>query len=137
MKNRFETAVSKLVKAFFDGTLSKGNCSACAVGNMCDGYTQWFDVFGSDCIDGPFTKPENYNGYAQEVIDKTGYTWRELASVEKAFESNTLLRVGVQFHFTKKQIMQDQYNGLMAVVDVLCDIEGIEATETKKLFEYA
>ncbi|MCW3109903.1 MAG: hypothetical protein JWQ09_4409 [Segetibacter sp.] len=32
---RFERAVSALVDAFYKGTLRKGDCAACAVGNMC------------------------------------------------------------------------------------------------------
>ena len=149
MKNRFETAINKLVKAFFDGTLAKGDCTKCAVGNICDNKGDWSKVFmttgyGSD------VNPELYINNVliksvlgiylvlnpKDTIDKTGYSWEELALVESAFESNTKIHATKYYKHTEKELMQDQYNGLMAVVDVLCEIEGIEATETKKLFEY-
>jgi hypothetical protein len=35
MKASFDNTVSILVKAFLEGTLAKGDCDACAVGNIC------------------------------------------------------------------------------------------------------
>jgi hypothetical protein len=32
--------------------------------------------------------------------------------------------------------MSDQFNGLMAVVEVLCKFEGYDSSEYKKLFEF-
>ena len=35
MTATFENTVDILVRAYLDGTLFKGNCCACAVGNLC------------------------------------------------------------------------------------------------------
>lgn len=59
--------------------------------------------------------PRNYSGSAKKQIDATGYSWQELARVEYAFES------------AKKGESADDwmFNGLMAVLDVLADIHGV------------
>jgi hypothetical protein len=80
----------------------------------------------------------SFNNYeVVECIRPTGYSVLELAKVEKAFETNTKIHYNLYSEYTREQILQDQFNGLMAAVDVLCEIEGIEdATEYKQLFEY-
>ena len=133
--NRFDRAISKLVKAFFEGDLEKGDCARCAVGNICDGRNEWGDVFYT-ALEGQIIDIDNYFGLSKYVIDKTGYSWQELAKIENSFELNTEIHHNKYRRFSKSAIMEDQYNGLMAVVDVLCEIEGIESGETKKLFEY-
>lgn len=62
---------------------------------------------------------------AQKQIYVTGYTWQELARIEKAFESADMRRKDKMFH------------GLILVVDVLAEIHEIDLTtvkETKELF---
>lgn len=86
----------------------------------------WAAVF---CTDGRQTKdPDNYIGVAKDQIDSTGYTWMELAKIEKAFES-------ADHRYTDENRM---FNGLMAVVDVLAEIHGISLTtreQSKLLFQ--
>jgi hypothetical protein len=157
MKNseRFNRAIKALVAAFFNGTLAKGDCRACAVGNMvaCSKGVKldkkqfndisyetelifWRRVFFSN-DERQVVRPDRYEGKAKELIDSTGYNWRELAKVEKAFEINTEIHSLKYPFFSKDEIMQDQYNGLMAVVSVLCEIEGIESQEEyKEMFAY-
>lgn len=133
---RFNNAISKLVTAFFNDKLEKGICTACAVGNICNGASYWvsafYTVLGHQTIN-----PENYKELTKETIDKTGYSWEELAKVEKAFECNTKIHGNSYYKFTKKQIAEDQYKGLMAVVDVLCEIENIDPKEYKDMFSYS
>ena len=145
MKTRFKNAIDKLVYAFFNDELRKGSCKACAVGNICDGKEDWMYVFMTGTCGMQEIKECNYKNYLvlgsliykpKIVIDETGYYWKELARVEKAFELNTKIRGSRYHNHTKQEIMQDQYNGLMAVVDVLCDIEGYNSKEYKKMFEY-
>ena len=38
---RFEEAITKLYKAFHEGTLDAMDCEHCAVGNMCDNSKKW------------------------------------------------------------------------------------------------
>lgn len=152
--DRFNKAISALVQAFFNETLAKGSCTACAVGSIiaanigatiekksfqCDmSLRPWIEVFATNGETGHNEINEDaYVGRAKVLIDSTGYSWQELSSVENAFEVNTKISFSRYRFLNKEQIMEDQYNGLMAVVDVLCNIEGIESNETKKLFEHS
>ena len=140
----FNHTINVLVRAYLNDTLHHGICSACAVGNIVhaagapmlqsmlitDGSNAcWKWVFYTD--DGfqnfvsPTAEPEKYR-IGLRVIEATGYSVSELARVEFAFES----AVGE----SKDDMM---FSGLMAVVDVLADIHGIDLVvreETKKLF---
>jgi len=149
-ENRFDEAIKALVKGYFEESLIRGSCAACAVGNIIanamnediivtKGVTgsvkdygtwkggfnileSWFTVFGSRGMFGEqYILESNYRGVPREQIDSTGYSYKELARVEKAFESKG----------------EDMFTGLMAVVDVLCEIEGKsqeEAKEYKEMF---
>jgi hypothetical protein len=152
---RFNNAITALVKGFFEGTLFKNSCSACAVGNMvayslnykidndkgnnwADGtMTAWDSVFTTSYGKQKFL-PDRYVDEAKEQIDSTGYTVDELAKVEFAFETHTKIDWCDRKHFTQERLMADQFNGLMAVVDVLMEIEGMDKTvnDYRKLFEY-
>lgn len=146
---RFERAIAALVKGFFNGTLVKGHCAACAVGNIvaagigCEVEisknainTDWMNVFVTLHGDGQILHPKDYFGNAKRLIDSTFYSWQELARVENAFEKATVIHVDDYKKHTADEILNDQYRGLMAVVDVLCDIEGLQVQETKELFSY-
>ena len=131
----YNKTVDILVQAYFNDTLIHGNCASCAVGNIVAhnmGYTytsdkkfwecsipNWYDVFRAY---------QKYEGKAKKQIDSTGYTWQELAKVEKAFESAGKGNSGDDYMF----------NGLMAVIDVLDIIhentDEKATTETKKRF---
>ncbi len=144
---RFDRALKKLIQAFFSDGLRKGNCSACAVGNMCDGKSDWRHVFMSSdhgqiiyvkAYVNNYISPISSESNPKLVIDATGYSWQELARVEKAFEANTKIdgAFGYSADIHKKDIMEDQFNGLMAVVEVLCDIEGLNPEPYKIQFNY-
>lgn len=152
----FEQTLDVLVKAYLNDTLEHANCSACAVGNLVahaigtapvlskhiknggrwmflnGDLTEWQYVF---CSVG-FTQQCNqyaYYGEAQRQIDATGYTWPELARIERAFEERSdRFNMDTQ---TPEYIDQKMFDGLMAVVDVLADIHGIslEKKEEAKL----
>lgn len=139
MKNKelFNETVSTLVHAFMNNELEKGNCYACAVGNICKKAERitrvsrdvWLNVF---CTSGNYQLVDS-SGYrlsTKDLIDATGYTWQELAKIEFAFETNTGISYLKYHKYTKKEVAEDQFNGLMAVVDVLIDIH--EGTEEEK-----
>jgi hypothetical protein len=148
---RFNDAISALVKGYIHGTLAKGACAACAVGNIVakgigcdivshDGVFDWIGqvpcwplVFITESSGNQSILPENYFGSIKDQIDSTGYTWQELAKVEKAFEQNTKISFENYENVTPEEIDKDQLNGLYAVVDVLCEIEGIKEVEEYKL----
>lgn len=153
---RFDNAIKALVQAFFDETLAKGNCAACAVGNMV--ASAWGQKVGSDLREvacGPinnsswnnlFTTSDgvqfkglsfiNSDDDGELAIYPTGYSAEELAKVEYAFETNTSLEWRHYRVSHKSEIMEDQFKGLMAVVDVLCEIDNIDPVPYKKMFEY-
>jgi hypothetical protein len=155
MEASFDNTVSILVKAFLEGTLTKGHCCACAVGNICAtaigakvsiegrtitglGMAEWSDytpvwqrAFATSDCDGESmqtTWPEKYERLpaVKEQIDATGYKWEQLARIEYAFES-------AEAGYGEAA----EFAGLMAVVDVLADIHGIDlasAEVAKSLF---
>lgn len=157
-EQRFQKAYNALVRAFFEGTLAKGTCLACACGNII------FDAVGD-----PVTKEElvqeikwsndpregqildksiqadklwaekrGYSSYSYErkeyqfealpdfkdEINEAGYTAEEFAKIETAFERNTRIRFSEYPDYTEQDILEDQYVGLCAVVDVLMELEG-------------
>lgn len=133
-KATFEHSVDVLVKAYFDGTLVHGDFCACAVGNLIasahgasvipqretifkwsNGYPKWHLVFYSGLTEQKFNK-HNYHGEIRDEIEATGYTLRNLMRIEAAFESTKTYPV------PKCEV----FNGLMAVVDVLADIHGVD-----------
>jgi len=144
---RFETAIHRLVKAFFEGTLKKGTCTACAVGTMCNGYSDWDKLFVSrgygiqvrTGLNILRREPQKHlQEIEEELVLQSGYTADDLARIEEAFERSTYISWMEyrSFYHSKEAIMQDQFNGLMAVVDVLCEIEGIAPEPVKEYFNF-
>lgn len=149
MKPTFEKTVNVLVQAYLNDTLKHGDCCACAVGNIiaasigCEMVKPrehvkssfewakngvyyepiWPAVFASDRYGKQERHPKKYRGMYKKQIDITGYDWRELAKIEKAFESVC------RFFSSEDEIM---FNGLMAVVDVLADIHGIDLSQKEQ-----
>jgi len=157
----FNHSVNVLVRAYMNDTLEHNNCYACAVGNLVAdayGYTytdavdggcrkkkallqnngryfdrdksginvgaDWYNLI--DFID--FIDPNPQDPKGLKEIEKTGYSFEEVKAIENAFESVS------EYNKSEDQYMLD---GLMAVVDVLADIHGIDITakeEAKKLF---
>lgn len=132
MEATFENSVDVLVKAYLNDTLQRGECHACAVGNLIQSgvgrlFTEcekdelrfhqngWVKVFITMSHNSHYQRPENYKGIAKIQIDATGYSWQDLAKIEFAFESAP--RTG-----------DEMFNGLMAVVDVLAEIHGVDLT---------
>ena len=153
-ENRFDEAIKALVKGFFNGTLAKGTCRACAVGNIVANAIgvepflpkgqsfknmrgiNWFGVIYPheigfrDILEG------------EKEIANTGYSEHEISEIEQVFENNTEIDCFLYplDYKSDPKIIKDQYNGLMAVVDVLCELEGFnkeKVKETKELFNYS
>lgn len=138
-KPTFDNTVNILVKAYFNDTLEHLNCSACAVGNIIADACNFKYVRRKHlCVqwkwkDGQIPKWYDKDNSTDKavVIDcdqtkATGYSTKELQRIEHAFE-------GVAYYGPDAM-----FNGLMAVIDVLADIHGIDLTqkeESKKLFQ--
>lgn len=141
MTERFQRAFNALTTAYFEGTLAKGHCCKCAVGNLCNNTETWSYLFCSSqsgqtiYYDGQYLRNPFVNSPDDRVliikralseIAATGYTWQELAKVEEAFETNTKIWVSKYEYHSEQAILEDQYNGLAAVFKVLCELDGIE-----------
>ena len=157
MKPRFENAVKKLYNAYHSDELAKGDCTKCAVGIICDNNTSWRSIFITSMEKNHQQQyPERYNskafGLAKQVIDDTGYTWRQLAKVEHSFEINTTIETlgsnnkremkffsnnRIEFiDYNYDLLKGDQAVGLRAVMVVLCKIEKIKnVSDYKNLFD--
>lgn len=148
MKNKelFDRTIGILVKAYQNDTLQHSNCYACAIGNLVaanngvkiqkienrfvwdNSKPEWQAIHsfcnGRQSFDNPVWG-NTYEGLNQLL--STGYTTKETAKIEYAFE---MAEYGDN---------QDTYmfNGLMSVVDALMEIhEGneTEIAEAKQLF---
>jgi hypothetical protein len=135
MKNKaqFDHTVKILVSAFLNNSLVHGNCHACAVGNIVAAnldikfdkdlkwigrQVAWSAVFVTLQYQiSQVRRPRAYSGEAQKQIDATGYTWQELASIEYAFE-----------RAKGKTPEAHTFNGLMAVIEVLCQLHEMDVS---------
>lgn len=138
----YHKTVDILYQAYFNDTLMHTNCCACAVGNIVSancGYgipvksseeqkatwvgapypsnDGWARVFVTNVFGGAIQRalPAQYTGLAKFQIDATGYTWRQLAKIEYAFEM-------------ADQGSNDEdwmFNGLVAVLEVLKEIHQV------------
>lgn len=138
MKATFENTVAILVKAYFDNTLEHDNCYACAVGNIIAhnmGYefkevkkskTQKAKIWSFIERDRYYLKGDEiennwYDTIDEEIHDEgiksqlssTGYNINQLRNIESAFEKASKNGDWI-------------FNGLMAVVDVLAGIHGVD-----------
>lgn len=147
MKNtrkRFDLAINALIGAYMKGTLAKGATCGCAVGNIIASanaltiekqvgmwtwsngrLSSWDKVFSTHSNGTQDINSGAYLGSAKEEIDSTGYSWQELARIEHAFECTTQIWFNKYAKLPIEVIETDQYNGLVAVFGILCELEGI------------
>lgn len=110
---RFEEATTKLYNAFNKGTLDAYNCKACAVGNLV-GHGNWaMHTNNLRSMEGmTFYKPPSHKDYNEE----------ELFNIERTFLQK----------FDAGNIdgrnKEAQFNGLMAVIDYLAELDNIQVT---------
>lgn len=133
---RFNRAVAALVKGYLNGTLAKGTCAACACGNIVAaslGETIERGIFSSAYR---WSTAKDYSAWGvyvrgvdhligEQQVVATGYSREEFALIEKAFEFNTSIWHYEYGAHTPEQIDADQYNGLVAVFNLLCELDGI------------
>lgn len=144
-KELYEKTVNILLDAYNKGMLEHGNCTACAVGNMVqqacgynhqlnyDGDLSWIEAFPEwRFVFLTYEKYQelsesSYSGLAKEQIDSTGYTWKQLAEIEYAFESSiSNTKEGYNFWRRAENQKQGQFIGLTAVLKVLKEIHETE-----------
>jgi hypothetical protein len=143
MTERFKKAYDALYDAFMNDRLQSGNCSACAVGSIIGSAqgANWkllnildLKLFTTDTNNNEWKKMfstmngHQYFDFNQELNDKliatTGYDAYELSMIEYEFETNTKIKF---YHDCndKHKLMEDQMNGLCAVIDLMIDLDKI------------
>lgn len=165
MATRFEKAYNALIKGYFEGTLAKGTCVACAVGNIiadaqgdairritcseslygthegviaaeyekfiCDNNNTWWSKLFCTGFLGLQYRNRELPIIASKLFDLTGYTDDELAMVEFAFEQNSVIPCTLYEGMDELKVLEDQFNGLSAVVDVLIKLDNIDNEDNK------
>lgn len=134
----FNETVDVLVRAYLNDELAHSFCSACAVGNIVAHAIGTKPKRGTDFeFDNVFENGEyaaawydtlNYMGWeiGLRQIEATGYTKNELRLIERAFESADGKPEMDGMWRGKKTDPVWMFNGLMAVVDVLAEIHGVD-----------
>jgi hypothetical protein len=133
---RFDEAEAVLYKAFNEGTLNANDCTACAVGNMCNtGNKSWnmgnslAEIRDKDSYEGGSPKHEYYKGLelfqVERVFLKAHQDYAlELEVIQTPFELGWFPIEG--------EILKDkqaQFNGLMAVLNYLAELDNIETID--------
>jgi len=133
---RFNRAYDALVKAYFEGTLFAGLCQACAVGNMvlyANGghYKDRGDnEIGYPSIDNTRWSPSMRDNLDSYFLNNTGYSQDELLKIEKVFERNSSIKYGSRHKYSQQDILEDQFKGLSAVVNLLLELDSIEPNDS-------
>ncbi len=132
----YRKTVDVLLDAYNDGELEHGNCCACAVGNICKESGELLDIDNSEwsmLFSTDDSGKQRFNTYmtseGQTLILGTGYSVKELARIEFAFESSIFKTPEGYLHWSTVRRKQGQFIGLCAVLDVLKEIHSIEEVE--------
>ena len=155
MTSRIKNAIDVFLDALNNGTLAKGTCVACAVGNLVahdigvkifknqyeDFDTKnslswaWSNLFltvsGKQNIN--FDKNSKHYKNGIKSISYTEFTIDELKRIEFVFETNTKIHYRDYKYFSNKEIFQDQLKGLEAVVKIMLTFDK-QVDKVKKVF---
>lgn len=128
MKATFDNSVSVLVRAYLNGTLQHLNSCACAVGNLVaaaggykyqklgNGSYWWTDKFPD------WRHPKERGQDAEKQFDLVGYSYQQIRKIELAFEGQN------RIWYPERDEDENTFRGLLAVVDVLAEIHGVDLT---------
>lgn len=153
MTPRISEAIDIFLKAIENGTLAKGTCAACAVGNLVASglnakiYKDFQENFfceknNSEWIMA-FVAYDNYQSTNKNKfndilvlnnINATKFSLKELMIIEYTFEKNTKYEFSSYDSITKEEIRKDQINGLEAVIQVMLDFDNCIDNLVKEVF---
>lgn len=151
MTPRIQRAIDIFLDAINEGTLAKGSCAACAVGNLVANAinykpviegsfqpnTAWRFLFMTSCGEQTITPygSDYYYGIKQgkKLITKTEFTEKELAAIEFAFETNTEINFPKYEYHTKEKVRADQIKGLEAVINLMLTFDE-QTDDVNKVF---
>lgn len=147
MTPRIQKAIDIFLDAINQGTLAKGDCTKCAVGNLvrvgCGydkyeetslkltpnlKYINWSLIFCTGSGGHRFkrkTYPKIFKQYPEvkRQFDSVDFTIEELAAIERTFENNTRLLYRMYIYHSKEEIRKDQINGLKAVIELMLSFD--------------
>jgi hypothetical protein len=137
---RFEKAVMKLYKAFHDDELNAWNCQKCAVGNLCDGDSNWVKIISNGAFD---FRTIDLETDLSKIIDipnvmNTNYSALELAEIENLFMFGRIMKKNIEpsYFDNISDKKEKQFKGLCAVVEYLAELDNIpNPMDYTKLFE--
>ena len=151
MTERIKKAIDLFLDAINNGTLAKGSCTACAVGNLvahgmngtitgkgCSFNSDvdndmWGYLFMTGVGSQTIHTSQLKNPKVISNIEATDFTWRELAQIEYVFEMNTKINSNCYPNYNREQIKQDQINGLEAVIEVMMGFDDVKE-DIKEVF---
>ena len=133
MTERIQNAIDVFLDAINKGTLAKGTCCACAIGNLIAdkiNYQIKNLVHNPQAPNGLWWKQEGFHtggiNYESPLLEMLDFTIEEIVEIEKAFEDNTS-RSYVDYNFcSKEKIREDQIKGLKAVVEVMMKFDDVK-----------
>lgn len=147
---RLERTVDIFLDAINNGTLAKGTCVACAVGNLvahglnakikqypnktfgCSKNNHfWRYLF---ITDNNIQKRNKDIFYEKMLKGLTEYSIEELALIEYTFETNTFISYISYQDYTKEEVKQDQINGLSAVIELIKTFDENKSFDIQKEF---
>lgn len=149
--SRLERTIDIFLDAINNGTLAKGSCVACAVGNLVanglnakifqDSYGFFYckkdNIFWRNLF---ITIKNNMQIKNKDIILEkkleglTEYSIEELALIEYTFETNTFISYLKYPCYTEKEIKQDQINGLSAVIELIKSFDNDKSFNIEKKF---
>lgn len=139
MTPRIQKAIDIFLDAINEGTLVKGDCTKCAVGNLIkheisDDYLYWSSYFCTVNNVQKISKGFEHILEVRRELDCTDFSDKELMAIEYAFETNTVIHSRHYSNFSKKAIREDQIIGLEAVVKVMLTFDDCQNYDVKEIF---
>lgn len=135
-ENRITRAIDVFLDALNEGTLMKGSCEYCAIGNLAqkaikdsDSFhldaTMWSEKYCTNKRGFTFTPTslpslsKQQIEYVDELIHLIPFTLEEQIKIENIFENSCRIHFKDYNIFTKEEVRADQIKGLEAVVKVM------------------
>ena len=132
---RFDEAEAVLYKAFNEGTLNANDCTACAVGNMCNTDNKWHmgnslaEIRDKDSYEGGSPKHKYYKGLELFQVERVFLKAHQDYALEFGMiqTPDELIYDYIVGNILKNR--QAQFNGLMAVLNYLAELDNIETID--------
>jgi len=132
---RFDEAEAVLYKAFNEGTLNANDCTACAVGNMCNTDNKWHmgnslrEIRDKDSYGGGSPKHKYYKGLELFQVERVFLKAHQDYGLEFGMIQTPDELIYGSIIWKLLENKQAQFNGLMAVLNYLAELDNIETID--------